>query len=421
MKRYLLAGLLVLSFLLLVSCASTHPTALKINDTREYWMPYVESNPNQWMQGADNWFLTGNPNNTEIANRHAPGSAAISTMMVNISDFNAIQSSGDFQLQIFGTEEKNSVFIYGPNSDVRKTTIELHGNTLCIGQTKDATVNMHQVIVRIGIHQLNKLIQRGRGCIEGIQLMSSGLLITSTGSGNIYLSGNLNVQRIVNAGRGSINLFGINSPLMDIKTAGTGSVNVEGAVGIRYIAHFGMNDINIIGANSNGLKIYAQGVGKIGIRGRVNLCDVITKGKTCAYIVGVNSENLHAAAFDKSHIGLAGFSENLYVDTYQSAKFAGRYLCTHSAYARAHDASHINVTATEKMFAAATQDASIYFFGSPTILTRFVSGNGTVILYEMVRVCPVVTIYPYPYLVKKPMSEIGYQPGRLSPQFAGEG
>ncbi len=411
MKRYVLWGLLILSYFFLVGCASTsRPVTPNVDLTREGWMPYVDVNPHAWLRGSDRWFISGDPNALEVANRQAPLSAAISTMKVRVPDFTQIQANGDFQVQIFGTYGHNTVFIYGPQDAIRQTTVEMRGNTLCLGQLKYGVTS--KVIIRIGINRFTGLIQMGRGCIEGNQLHADNLYVSSTGMGNIYLAGNINLRRVLNAGRGSINIFGATTPLLDVKTTGIGNVNVIGNVGVRQITHYGSNDINIIGANTAGLRIYSTGRGKIGIKGQVNLCNVVTKGNTCVYIMNVGGGSLYAYAYDRSSIGLMGATDKLFVDTYQYAQFQGRYLCSRSAFVRAHQWSHINVTATEKIFAAATHDASVYFFGAPAIMSQFVSGNGVVmpIWYQNARVCPVSYIYPFPYLVKA-----------SSPRLAGEG
>jgi hypothetical protein len=394
MKQYLLNSLMIFLFLTLVGCTATRAPTLHSDLTQETWMRSIEHDPMSWTRGADRWFMTGGPNKVELENRHAPAADVMSTMMVRAPHFTRIESNGDFQVQIFGTYAENSVYIYGPNKDVREVVVTVRGDTLCITQTKQASSVMQRVIVRIGMNQFKQLRQLGRGCIEGIQLHSAGLNIISAGRGNLYLAGDMNVQYIQNKGTGSINVFGANSRALDITTMGYGDVNVSGNVGLRRIMHYGANNINIIGANSAALTIYAEGSGKIGINGPVNLCNVTAKNNTCVYMNAVNSGNLYACVYDRARVGVAGHAYRLSAETYHDARFYGRYLCTQEAFARAHDASHINVTATQKIFAAATQNASIYFFGSPSVLTQFLSGNGTVmpIWYDNMRVCPMVML-----------------------------
>ena len=394
MKRYVPLVLIFLAYFALTSCSSTHLS--KTDISKEHWMREVDTNPMKWTRGADNWFLTGDPNAAEIADRHAPYSAAISTLSVRVPDFTDIKVNGDFQVQIFGTYGHNSVYVYGPNNAVREVAVEVKGNTLCVNQSKKVPRNMGVVIIRIGVNQLNKLIQLGCGTVEGIRLRSQYLVVASRGSGNVYLSGQLNLQRVFSMGAGSISVFGANTPVLGIKTTGNGSVNISGNVGIKSILHQGRGNINIIGANSAGLQIDAAGSGKIGINGIVNLRAVRARGQTRVYVYKVASNRLHADAHDRARIGLLGSSQQLFVNTFRSSCFGGKYLCAREAYVRSYGSSHINVSATNKIFAAAAQNSSIYFFGSPQILSQF--GNGMVIPIGGENICRIAmhpTVYKH--------------------------
>jgi len=399
MKRYLPLALVVFTFLLLAGCASHRYPYLNKNLGSESWMRSVDADPNQWARGADNWFMTGDPNATELADRNAPYAAAISTMAVRVPEFANIKSNGDFQVQLFGTYGPNSVYVYGPNNAVRSVIVEVRGNTLCITMAKNAPRNIRKVIIRIGVNQLNNLVQLGCGPIEGIQLHSNRLFVTSAGKGNIYLAGPMNLARVLATSSGSVSVFGARTPMLDIKTGGAATVNVGGNIGIRSITHHGIGNINIIGANTDGLRIYADGRGKIGIRGHVNLRTVKARDKTCVYVCNVNSRSLYTWVSDDARVGLAGSAENLYVDTTKRSRFEGHTLCAANAFVRAHDASHINVTASNKIFAAATENGSVYFFGSPNLMSQFVSGLGVVIPIwsDNAAICPVVNLAPYSY------------------------
>ncbi len=380
MKRYLLLGLplLFLLYLSLTGCVQRYP-GINVDLTRETWMREVDGNPMKWTRGADSWFLTGDPNGTELSDRNAPFSAAISTMSIRVPDFTAIKVKGDFQVQIFGTYGPNSVYVYGPNDGVRQVIIDVQSNMLCITQSRKVSPSMRKVIIRIGIRQLSSLVQEGCGTIEGIRVQSFGLSVASRGSGNIYLSGNMCVRRVMNVGPGSISLFGANTPNLAIRTSGRGSVNVSGNVGIHSILHHGTNDINIIGANSNDLRIFADGSGKIGIKGIVGLREVRAHDLTRVFACSVRSGALYASAYNRAHIGLAGSAGRLHIEAVDSSCFSGKYLCAIEAFVRARNNSHVNVTAANKIFAAADQNSTVYFFGSPRILSQFLSGNGTVI------------------------------------------
>ena len=411
MKRYIAIGMLILGILALASCAYQGSPFPRSDLTNETWQQNVEANPGQWAQGADRWFLSGDPNRAEEASRQAPESSAISTMQVRVPAFNNIKVSGPFQVQIFGSLEQNSVYVYGPNEEVRQIAVAVHGNTLEVKVAGDpaGTRQMGQVIVRIGIVNLQSLVQQGAGRIEGRQVRSTSLKIISSGSGTIYLAGNLNVKCIEQSGSGSVNVWGAITPVLDIESTGSGCVNVSGNVGIRMIKHYGTSNINIIGANSDALNIDAGGTGKIGIRGFVNVREIKAKDRTCVYICGSNSANLCVYLSGEARVGISGRANDLYVDARGDSRFWGRSLCTMNAYVRASDNAHINVMASNKIFASAVNNSSVYFFGTPDLMSQFVSGNGTVIpiWFDNKRAC-MVEAFPV-YKDSYPVHRAHYQ------------
>jgi hypothetical protein len=237
--------------------------------------------------------------------------------------------------------------------------------------------------VRIGMSNLNCLtLLSGCASIEGVRINSNGLyILTSPQSiGSIYLAGQMNLRRVVHNGTCRVSIFGAYSSCLDIKTNGGGSVNISGRVGLRSITHHGTASINILGAQPNsGTKIYADGKGKIGINGCVNLQEIRASDNTCVYISSVSSGFIYAYLHKYARVGLAGRTRDLYVDAYNNSRFAGRNLCSQNAYVRAFDSAHINATATNKIFASSTGYSSVYFYGSPELMSQFVNGSGVVI------------------------------------------
>jgi hypothetical protein len=252
-------------------------------------------------------------------------------------------------------------------------------NTIYLSQAKNVPCDMRNVIIRIGIRNLNSLSQCGGGIIEGRGILSNCLSITSSGCGNIYLAGRVNLTRVVSTGSGNVNVFGAITPELDIYTSGAGSVNVSGNVGIHSITHHGCGNINIIGANTDGLKIKADGRGKIGINGRVAVDEINAKDHVCVYIYYLNGTMLNVYVTDYARVGLAGCTTTLYVDAGRSSRFEGHYLYTNDAFVRAHDGAHVNVTAANKLFASSTQNSSVYYFGSPNTLSQFFRESGVII------------------------------------------
>ncbi len=388
MKRFLsasiIAGMVFVAFCLVLSgCVSKRYPYPDNQLIQENWVNSIDKTAAHWTRGADRWFMTGSPNATELANRRAPESAGISTMMVKAPDFNSIKVDGDFQVQIFGTYEKNSVYVYGPNAAVRSVLVQVDHGTLCVTQSGGAPRPvMKNVIVRIGVNYLARLTQLGCGSIEGIRLHSNALYVNSSGAGNMYLAGNLNLKQVSSTGAGSINIFGARTGTLDIISTGSGDINVSGMVGIRSIKHRGTGNVNVVGANSNSncpMKIYADGSGKIGLSGRAAIAEIIAKDHVCVYACPTLSSNTNVYAYGNARVGLAGTGKTLYVETNNNSRFMGQNLCVDSAFVRARDNSHINVSAGNKIFAAATQSGSVYFYGEPKLMSQFVSGNGVII------------------------------------------
>lgn len=379
MKQYLSAGVMLVFSLLLTSCSYTQYPNAQSDIAKETWQREINTDQTKWASGADHWFLTGEPNATEVKNRNAPPSAGITTRMVSVPDFTRIQTNGIYQVQIFGSTDHNSVFVYGAKPDVRNTLVRVGNNTLYLDQRDKNRRSTRNVIVRIGVMNLTQLKQFGNGSVEVIRVQSNSLDISSAGCGDIYLTGVVNLKQVSSTNSGSITVFGVKSPQLDIRMGGTGSINLSGNIGIHSITHRGSGNVNIVGANSDSLTIDTAGRGKIGIKGIVNLKEVKAKDAACVYIDQIYSPCTNIYAFDYARVGLSGYVRELNVFTYDRSKFFGRDLVTDHAYVRATDMSHVNISARNKIFASATKGASIYFYGEPKILSKFQSDNATVI------------------------------------------
>jgi hypothetical protein len=377
-------GLLFLFFFMcmLTACANNtgyDQTQLHENLMKETWMQQINLNPNYWTRDAGSWFFTGNPNSIEQYDKNASPSKAITTLMVRVPDFTNVNVSGDFQVQIAGRVEHNSVFIVGPNVSTRQIVVEMINNTLYIHKAKESKACLKNVIVRINIHNLRELKNFGSSPIYGHDVMSDHLMISSCDSGNIFLTGDMNLTRVNQTGSSTIAIIGANTPCLTIKVNGNGNVKVDGHVGIQTISHKGNGDINILGADSDALAIDACGKGTTTVVGYVNLKKVSANDGSRVYVYWINSNSLYVNASGNAQVGLAGAATNMNIDITDASRFEGQYLHGNTIYARTRNWSHANISSDKKIFAAALDSSSIYIFGSPMMVSRYTSQKGAII------------------------------------------
>ncbi|MCE3237129.1 MAG: hypothetical protein K0R24_110 [Gammaproteobacteria bacterium] len=380
MQKLGLLGMIIA--FILTACSSTNgydQTQLRHNLLQETWMRSINLNPNNWVKGTDAWFLTGAPNRIEQYNNAAPPSKAMTTLKVRVPDLTNVNISGDFQVQLVGRTEHNSVYIMGPHQDTRQIIVEMMNNTLYIHKAKDSKACLKNVIVRINIHNLQLLKNVGISNIYGRDITSDHLMIESYDSGNIFLVGNMKLANVNQTGTGSIIVIGAHTPALSIKAIGKGNVKINGRVGIQNILHQGNGEVAILGADSDSLAIQASGNGLTTVVGYVSLKKISAKDSSRVYVYWTNSPSLYVAASGKAQIGLAGATTNMNIDITDASCFDGQYLQGNTIYVRTRDWSHANVSSDKKIFAAALGNSSIYTFGSPTMVSRYTSQKGAII------------------------------------------
>lgn len=377
MKHHWLLAILIISTVTLFGCAST-PKQQK-DPTNEIWMRNINLDPAAWTRNADSWFLTGQPGTLEQCAAKAPLDRSVTLMSVKPSQFVNIKINGNFQVQIVGQQKTNSIYVLGPNALARQVGVEIRGKTLHINQTKDAGMSTRKVIVRIGIGTLRCLTVQGGATIYGRNISSDNLTIQSASNGITLLQGDMHLTQLNHSGIGILTIFGANTPSLTMNVNGNGCVNLSGHVGLQSITHQGDGEVNVLGVDTDALTIFAAGNGKTAIVGYANLKSVTACNRSCVFLYWVNSANTVITAQDNAIIGLSGFTKTLTVDLAGNAQFAGQYLRANNVYARTHDASHANLTANREIFAAAGDKSRIYFFGAPSIMSRYATEGGAVI------------------------------------------
>lgn len=367
MKRFISIITLCFISLILISCANGRYPYPKSSLGTETWHSQIQTNSSAWAGNATNWFRAGGSNQGGCA--------------VRVASFNGIKAKGDFQIRIAGNPDVDTVSVEGPAEAVRAMQVKVNNNILYLTVADEAPADMSQVIVHVNIRHLEYLDFNGNGRVEGVRLYSSHLQIISTGCVNMFLTGHLNVKCILANGSGTVNVFTTNSYGTDIETRNAGSVNMSarGRVWLKNIKHKGTGDINVIGAASNGLVINTEGKGRISIYGMVNIREIRASGQTCVFIASSNSSVTNVYVYDDARVGIDGRVHTFNGYTNKTARLLTRDLIAQDSYVKATGQSHMNVNAVNKIFATATDYATIYFYGDPNILTRFISGDGAVI------------------------------------------
>lgn len=390
MNRIIVLLTVFFTVILLTSCAAgryPYPTS-KLSE--ESWVHQIDTDSSKWAVKADQWFLSGDQNDSGSYKE------GMSNTTVRVTNFHNIKISGDFQVRLVGSDHNNSVYIEGPNDAVRAISVTVSDDALCLQQMDHAPANMGRVIVNIRVRDLRVLEHHGRGSVEGVRLFTNDLNIQAYDGGSIFLAGHINVKCIVSRGSGSVNVFTIHADNTEIESLGSGDVNVEAKrqVVLKSIKHHGVGDINIIGAASNGLIVDADGKGKIGIKGCVNVKDIRASGETCVFISTSESNAPCIYVYDDARVGINGAAGTLYGYTTRTSRLMARNLVATDAYVEAFGESHMNVRATRKIFATVHDYATIYFFGNPAILTKFEKNYGTVIVMSSGSVTALSGCYP---------------------------
>lgn len=385
-------GLILAVLLSLAGCASTAPSSSQ-DLFNECWMNQINTNTLWWIQHASNWFLSSDPNLVI-----PKGMKALSP---TLADFSNIQIDGDFKVQITSGLGPSRVVITGPSGQVEQIVAKSCHNTLYLYHVRDNNIATNQVIVHVIISDLRCLTHNGACPVEGMSVISSHLIITANGSGNVLLDGSMNLSAIHQNGSGTITVIGAFTPTLTVDASNHGNVNVSGIVGIRSIRHNGDGTINIIGARSDSLTICATG-GLITIAGYVNLKNLTARGRSRVYAYWVSSNHTCITVANEACVGLAGATRNLTLDASGNGGFQGRQFYSDTASIRLINKAHATIAADRSLFAVASDNSSLYFVGSPKLDSRYASGNAVILPLGNEGTAPDMPVLPDPDSLSPP-------------------
>lgn len=388
MKKISLFGIVLIVILTVTSCSERSPVQPRAKDDllKENWMKQVNTDPNRWLRNADPWFLTGYPNPVQLKAEHTSIVPAVTTSAVPVSPFNQINIKGNFQVQMVGCETASNLSIVGPRSLTDQIGVQTSKKTLYIFQPEE--VDMHNVIVRIGVRNINNITVAGNGLVLGRNIGGDRLSLSIDGDASVFLSGDIKLTSVNQTGNGTVTVIGTSSSKLHLESKGNGHVYLGGHVGVESILHYGDGTVQIIGASSRGLTIRTGGNGSTTVFGRVNLNEVTAVDCSRVYAYWVTSRNAILTGTGQAVIGLAGFADTIHVNLSQQACFLGKDLRACTAYVKTKNHSHANVTADEKIFALASDQSSIFYFGPPERLSRYTTDQGMIFPFGAARSVP---------------------------------
>jgi hypothetical protein len=384
MKRFILLGVACIATLIFSGCAnhsSRDGGQIQKNLEHEAWMQRINLDPLQWTKHASPWFYNSEPSRFDQYESDSPVSRAITAMTVRVPDFKKIHVDGPFKIQIVGRQSHNTVYILGPNAAARHAAVDIKGDTLYIHPATECGTtcgSLDQVIVRIGMRELDKVYDTGTGPFEAKNIDSTCLDLISTNTANILLVGDMTVSRISQRGNGTITIIGANTPALDIDVISNGNLNISGKVNVHHINKKGVGSLNIIGASSDGLVLKSAGAGITTIAGYTNLKKIDVVDSSRVYIYWINSNGIYINVRDNARLGLAGSAHNMDIEMNGNSRFLGKYLRVENVYIRTKDNSHANISPSDKLFANAMDSSSVYFFTSPNVISRYTMGNGVI-------------------------------------------
>ncbi len=120
--KHVIVGFLII--VTLVACSRNAPS-LKRDMIGNNWQQRVDTSPDKWFAGADDWFFT------------AKGSLKPYAIELPVTPFTRITSNGDFRLRIMGTSGHNRAWIVGPPDAVRAVLPSVRNGTFFINQEKN--------------------------------------------------------------------------------------------------------------------------------------------------------------------------------------------------------------------------------------------------------------------------------------------
>ncbi len=171
------------------------------------------------------------------------GSGELSTVTRNVETFDAIKSSGSFEIHVtVGGEQKVEVTFDDNLLEFVET--EVHGGTLKLRTTENVS-SKHRCSIEIVVRELEEVRCSGSGWVEVVGLDSDHFEFDLSGSGRLTLDGK--------------------AEEMEITVSGSGDVEAEGSAGELNVHVSGSGDVDASGLVARDAYVRVSGSGKVSV------------------------------------------------------------------------------------------------------------------------------------------------------------
>lgn len=246
--------------------------------------------------------------------------------------FNNIDIGGPANVHIDNKNKQPAVEVFGDQDNLANVTLDVRGNTLHIGMQPDFQTRPNSYLsVYVHAPRINKIYYHGTGQVTGTGLQGP-LYVTSTGSGNMDLSGKyLDLCYLDASGSGNITVRGVKSSLFNLQGNGSGNITLQGDAVVQSLNYNGTGALSLLWVNSSNVMINSNG-GQLALAGNAGTLSITLGGNASlnakelrAQRVFVNtSGNSRADVWAKQSLS-AMATENSSIYYYNDAGYVGSY------------------------------------------------------------------------------------------------
>ncbi|MBS0357847.1 MAG: DUF2807 domain-containing protein [Proteobacteria bacterium] len=264
----------------------------------------------------------------------------------HLPSFSAVDVNANVDLKILvGGKYRQSVKVIGDAASVNNLLGIVKEGTLYI-TVKDQAKPQRRVDIVIHTPYLLKLVVGGSANATVRDLNNMSLTVVGTGSGQIDLSGEVNLQQLDLSGTSKVNIKNIRSRNLAIKVNGKNIVHIKGAAALNQLDF--------------------SGEGWLGM-------------------YWVDSPLLYVTGRGNAYAELGGRVKTLNAEIYDKAFFNAQYLRTQHSYVKTHTEARADLQVTEDQNTLAMDQSNIYYYKMPKLKADYMTGSGAVLDMDGMR------------------------------------